>query len=340
MFYEIIMFDIYSSEIEFNDRLISLLNCTNTMDYKQLRAFLTIAETGNMTRASEMLNLVQPAVSRQLRLLEDDVGVKLFERERYGMALTDAGKSLLGYARRAMLELDRARAELSGTSAEVAGIVTVGLLPSTCDLLASALVAAVARDYPRILIRIVMDYAGALEQLIESGEIDTAIIYGFEHETRIQARPLVSEPLWLIGSASARLDRRRPVKLEDLAGKAMILPNGPGGIRTFIDHICAVSDLTLQVSAETNSMSVMKSLVLGGHGFAIGTPISFAQELASGQLSGAPLGEQGFTRTLGLALAANRAVPQPVRHVVELLERCMNEAVRQGRWTEAVWIGE
>lgn len=310
------------------------------MDYKQLRAFLTIAETGNMTRASEMLHLVQPAISRQLRLLEEDIGVKLFQRERYGMALTEAGKSLLGYARRAMLELDRARAELSGSSAEVAGIVTVGLLPSTCDLLASALVSAVAREHPRIVIRIVMDYAGTLEQLIESGEIDAALLYGFEHEPRVQARALVTEPLWLIGSAAAGLNRRQPVKLESLADMALILPNGPGGMRTFIDHICAVSHLTLQVSAETNAMSVMKSLVLGGHGFTFGTPISFGQELASGQLTGAPLGEQGFTRTIGLALAANRAVPQAVRHVVELLERCMKEAVQNNRWPEARWVGQ
>jgi len=334
------MNDTYEIEIEFGDYIISLLNCTNTMDYRQLRAFLTIAETGNMTRASEILHLVQPAISRQLRMLEDDIGVKLFERERYGMALTEAGKSLLGYARRAMLELDRARAELSGSSAEIAGIVTVGLLPSTCDLLASQLVTAVAREYPRILIRIVMGYAGAMEQWLESGEIDTAILYGFEHEPRIQAKALLSEPLWLIGSAAARLDKHQPVKLESLAGKAMILPNGPGGIRTIIDRICALSNLTLHVSAETNSMSVQKSLVLGGHGFTIGTPIAFAQELGSGQLSGAPLGEGGFTRTIGLALAANRPVPQPVRHVVELLERCMKESVQQDRWTEAVWIGD
>ncbi|MDB5930238.1 MAG: bacterial regulatory helix-turn-helix, lysR family protein, partial [Polaromonas sp.] len=70
------------------------------MDHKQLRAFLTIAETGNLTRAAELLNLVQPAVSRQVHLLEEDLGTQLFERQRYGMALTDAGKSLLGYARR------------------------------------------------------------------------------------------------------------------------------------------------------------------------------------------------------------------------------------------------
>jgi len=105
------------------------------MDLKHLRAFLTVAETGSVTRASEVLHLVQPAVSRQLRLLEEDVGAALFDRERHGMALTDAGHALLGYARRAMLELDRARVEIAGTGGGVAGLVTLGLLPSTIGTL-------------------------------------------------------------------------------------------------------------------------------------------------------------------------------------------------------------
>ena len=84
------------------------------MDLKQLRAFLTVADTGNVTRAAAVLNLVQPAVSRQIQLLEESVGAALFERERHGMVLTTAGKSLVGYARRALLELDRARAEIAG----------------------------------------------------------------------------------------------------------------------------------------------------------------------------------------------------------------------------------
>ena len=93
------------------------------MDLKQLRAFMIVAETGNVTRAAELLNLVQPAVSRQLRLLEENFGVPLFHRARHGMVLTDSGKALLVYARRAMLELDRAQAEIGRSSDSIAGLV-------------------------------------------------------------------------------------------------------------------------------------------------------------------------------------------------------------------------
>jgi LysR family nitrogen assimilation transcriptional regulator len=308
------------------------------MDFKQLRAFMTVADTGNVTRASELLNLVQPAVSRQIRLLEEDVGVELFKRARHGMVLTAAGKALLVYARRAMLELDRGRAEIGGSAGLVAGIVTVGLLPSTSDMLSSPLVHAVQSRYPGIRIRIAMGYAGTLQQWLEVGEIDAAILYGVEQAPQVQATPLLEEPLWVVGPTTAKLHRRRPVSFASLVDRPMVLPSGPGGIRTLVDHACAVSNVTLSISAETNAMSVQKCLVLGGHGFTILPPIAFAYELANNQVSAAPLTDPPISRTIVLALPANRSIGQHVRRTVDLLVQCAHEAVVRGDWLQSKWI--
>lgn len=308
------------------------------MDLKQLKAFMTVADTGNVTRAAELLNLVQPAVSRQLRLLEETVGAELFVRERHGMVLTDAGKTLMVYARRAMLELDRARAEIGGSQAGISGLATIGLLPSTGDLISSPLVRAVAQHYPGIRVRIAVGYAGTLQHWLESGEIDAAILYGVERSPNIQAKPLLEEPLWIVGPASTRLKEQRPVPFSRLAGKPMILPNGPRGIRTLVDHACAVSNTELTVVAETNAMDIQKSLVLGGHGFTILPPIAFAQELADKQLSAAPLLDPRMSRTIVLALPGNRAVAIHVRRTVDLLIECAKHAVSSRRWLRAKWI--
>lgn len=308
------------------------------MDFKQLRAFLTVADTGNVTRAAELLNLVQPAVSRQLRLLEEDIGAELFERERHGMVLTDSGKALLVYARRAMLELDRARAEVGGAVNGIGGLVTVGLLPSTTELLSSALVSSVAASYPGIRMRIAMGYAGTLHQWLESGEIDIALLYGVERAPNIQARPLLEEALWVVGAPSAKLRRNKPVPLASLAGQPLILPSGPLGIRMLVDHACAVSNVELTVAAETNAMSIQKSLVLGGHGLTILPPIAFADELARKQVTAAPLCNPDITRTIVLALSANRAVGQHVRRTADLLVQCVKDAVEGGAWLEGRWI--
>jgi len=309
------------------------------MDFKQLRAFLMVAETGSVTRAAELLNLVQPAVSRQLQLLEDDIGVPLFDRGRHGMLLTEAGQALQGYARRAMLELDRARAEITGSDEGVGGLATIGLLPSTCDLLVSPLVSAIAEAYPRIRMRITTGYAGTLQQWLENGEVDAALLYGTHPSAAIGTTPLIEEALWVVGPPSAKLRKSRPVALASLAGKPLVLPSAPHGIRTLVDHACAVSHVELTIAAETNAMSVQKDLVLGGHGLTILPAIAVADDLVRKQFSVAPLTKPTITRTIVLAVPANRVVRQHVKCAVELLVQCVKEATKRGAWLEARWLG-
>lgn len=309
------------------------------MDLKQLRALLTVSETGNVTRAAELLNLVQPAVSRQLRLLEEDLGVGLFERERHGMALTEAGKTLVAYTRRAMAELDRARAEIGGSSTGVSGLVTLGLLPSTCDLLASPLMSGLSNAHPGIRLRIAMGFSGTLAQWLESGEVDAALLYGADRLPNLQTRPLIEEALWVFGPASARLRKNRPVTLRSLVGKPLILPSAPHGIRTLVEHACAVSGVTLQIAAETNAMSVQRSLSIGGHGLTILPAIAVFDDVARKLATAAPLIEPRITRTIVLALPTNRAVSRPVRHTVDLLVQCIRSVTSQGLWPESRWLG-
>ena len=308
------------------------------MDFKQLRAFLTVVDTGNITRAAELLYLVQPAVSRQIRLLEEDIGAPLFERERRGMVLTEAGQSLVGYARRAMLELDRARTEIEGSAKGVSGLVTLGLLPSSIDVLSSPLITAVTATHPGIRVRLAMGYAGTLLSWLQSGEIDAALLYGVEHSPDIQTMPLIEEPLWVIGPPQAKLRRSRPVRLVELAGESLVLPSVPHGIRTLVDHACAVSDLHLQILAETNALSVQRSLVLGGHGLTILPPIAVADDLRSHRLCGAPLIEPAITRKIVLALPSNRPSGAHVRSAVDLLIDCARQAIREGAWPEGRWL--
>lgn len=308
------------------------------MDFKQLRAFLTVAETGNVTRAADVLHLVQPAVSRQVRLLEEDVGVPLFERERHGMVLTQAGQTLATYARRAMLELDRARAEMGNASEGVSGLVTLGLLPSTIDILSSALLSAITGTYPEVRVRLAMGYAGTLARWLESGEVDAALLYGAERSSEIQVTPLVEEALWVIGPTSAGLRPDRPVKLASLASEKLVLPSAPHGIRSLVEHACAVAHVTLDLSAETNALSVQRSLVLGGHGLTILPPIAVADDLRSGHLSGAPLDDPAITRTIVLGLPSNRPTARPVRCAVDVLVGVVKEKIEAGAWPEGRWL--
>jgi DNA-binding transcriptional LysR family regulator len=255
------------------------------------------------------------------------------------MVLTDAGRSLMPHARRAMLELDRARAEIAGAHAGVGGLVTLGLLPSTIDMLSGPLVSALSANHPGIRIRIAMGYAGTLLRWLQTGEIDAGLLYGAERSPEVRTRPLIEEPLWVIGPAAAKLRRNRPYALARLIGQPLVLPSAPHGIRTLVDHACAVSKLELTVAAETNALSVQRSLVLGGHGLTILPPIAVADDLRSGQLSGAPLSDPAITRTIVLALPTDRPTGPHVRCAVDLLVAGARTAVEGGAWLEGRWLG-
>jgi len=309
------------------------------MDFKQLRAFLAVAETGNVTRAADILHLVQPAVSRQIRLLEEDVGAALFERERYGMVLTDAGQALVGYARRALLELDRARMEIGTSRSEISGLVVLGLLPSTVDVVSAKLTAAVAKAYPGVRIRLAVGYAGTLLRWLESGEVDAALLYGAERSPDVETTPLVEEPLWVVGPEDAGLQKDRPVPLAEIVGRPLILPSPPHGIRTLVEHACAVKQVKLDVSVETNALSVQRALVLGGHGLTILPPIAVAEDLQAKRLTCAPLADPALFRSIVLGLPTNRPTGRHVQRTIELLSQEMQRAIASGAWLEGRWLG-
>jgi DNA-binding transcriptional LysR family regulator len=308
------------------------------MDFRQLKTFLAVVDTGNITRAAEILYLVQPAVSRQIKLLEEDLGTSLFERQRRGMVPTEAGRKLVEYARRAILELDRARAAVVGAQNGIGGIVTLGLLPSTIDVLSGPLLSAIASKYPGIRLRLAMGYAGTLAKWLETGEVDAALLYGAAHLPHVKIKPLVEEPLWVVCPKNYKLKAGKTVSLKELAKHPVILPSTSHGIRTLMDHACAVADIQLQIAAEANSLSVQRSLVINGHGLSILPPLAVTEDLKTKQLGGAPLSSPSISRTIVLATPTNRLIGQHVQCVVELLTECVKNAVFTGKWTQGKWL--
>ncbi|EEG09635.1 LysR family transcriptional regulator [Pseudogulbenkiania ferrooxidans] len=310
------------------------------MDIKQLRALIAVAETGSVTRAAEMLHVVQPAVSRQLRLLEEDIGAALFERGRYGMELTEQGEILAEYTRRALRELDRARAEIQPTSATIQGIVTIGLLPSTADLLASPLLTTVSSLYPGVRLRISIGFAGHLQNWLESGEVDAALLYDPKPSPMLNVSPLLEENLWVVGPASSNFAAERPVSLAELAGVPLILPSAPHALRTLVEHAFALAKQEVKVVVETNAMSVQRNLVLAGHGLTILPSIAVADDIARGLLKAAPLTSPELQRKIVLALPNTRRVTLAVSCVVKALTSEIKNAIDRGDWTAAHWVAE
>ncbi len=308
------------------------------MDIKQLRALLAIAETGSATKAAELMRIVQPAVSRHIRLLEEELGVDLFERERHGMALTEAGRTMVEYGRRALQELDRAKSEIQPVAGPITGTAAIGLLPSTCELLATELVATVKAKHPQVVVRVAVGYAGNLLQWLEAGDVEAALLYGPKTQGSLAITPLLEEQLYLIGPPGT-LDTTAELPIEHLRDLPLVLPNAPHGLRSVVEHACAVAGIQPIVSVETNSLSVQKALVAKGFGHSVLPSSAISEELEAGVLDGVPIGSPDLSRRIVLASASNRRLSPAAAAVSHELTGLMKRLVLDHAWPGAMWVG-
>ncbi len=305
------------------------------MDLRQLTALVTVAEVGSVTKAARLLHVVQPAVTRQIRTLEEEIGVPLFDRTRQGMIPTAAGEMLVERARRALHELERARTEIRPEPGQVTGIVSVGLLESVIDVLAQPLAAVVADRYPGIELRILTAYSGHLQAWLDSGDIDLSLLYNLTDAPSLSVVPLLREKLWVVAPPDAGLTPASPMPWDAVLTHPLVLPVTGHGLRALIDQ--ARSSLAAQprIAIQTNSMHLQKKLVLAGHGWTVLPAAGVAGDIAAGLLSGAPLTAPEVVRSVVLGLQRAARTPAPVEAVATELARLVRAIARSGAWPSA-----
>lgn len=302
------------------------------MDLRQLTALITVAEAGSVTKAARLLHVVQPAVTRQIRLLEEELGVPLFERTRHGMVATAAGEVLIERSRRALLELERARAEIRPEPEVVTGIVTLGVLESVIDLLVEPLVRVVTERHPGIELRIVTAYSGHLQQWLDAGDVDLSLLYNLTETPSLAVVPLLEERLWAVAPPDAGLTPDKPLAWRELLARPLIMPVAGHGLRILMDQARAAVDLEPRIAVEVNSMHLQKLLVLSGQGWTVLPAAGVAREVAQGVLSGAPLSDPVTPRSLVLGLQRGSRTPPPVEAVAAETVRLTRSLVNSGDW--------
>ena len=311
------------------------------VDLKQLHAVVTVAETGSVTRAAELLHIVQPAVSRQIAGLEAELGVTLFDRTRHGMSPTDAGTSFVTRARRILTEVERARAEIQPSRAKVTGIVTVGILDSVERVLAAPLVETVRRSHPGIELRLAAAYSGHLQQWLDDGDLDMSLLYNLTTTQSIRVLPLLRDRLWAVAPATARLSADRPVALDTLLRQPFVMPvAGQHGIRMLLDEARRSCTVDPNVVAQTNSMALQTHLVEAGHGWTILPAAGVAADVAAGRLSAAPIVEPEIVRTVGLGLPRTGRTSAAVDAVVNEMLTLIRSIVLSQHWASAELLAE
>ncbi|MGI5175205.1 LysR substrate-binding domain-containing protein [Dactylosporangium sp. CA-152071] len=251
------------------------------------------------------------------------------------MVPTVQGAILVERARRALHELERARAEIAPESGDVTGVVRFGILESVVDVLAAPLVEAVAVRHPGIELRLLTAYSGHLQQWLDVGDVDLSLLYNLAPTPALAVFPLVEERLWAAAPPDAGLSPDQPIRWADLWRRPLALPVPGHGLRALIDRARAETAAELEITVEVNSMRLQKLMVLSGHGWTVLPAAGVAGDVADGLLSAAPLAEPATSRSLVLGLPRTAQVPRSVNAVAAEVVRVVRRQVRSGRWPTA-----
>jgi len=301
------------------------------MDLKQLRTFIRVAEAGSLSRASDRMRLAQPALSRQIKMLETEIGTALFDRHARGMELTEAGRELLSRVSGLVRQLEQCIDDIGAMPTLVRGQVSLGLMPTASRILAGRIAERVSRELPDVFLRIVESYDGHLVEWLQRGEVDVTLLYGPASDLHLRTSELLYEDLVLVGPADSTLTADQAVKLQDVANLKLALPSKSHGLRSVLELAAAKAKVSLPVAFEGDSFSVLRDLVMRGLCYTILPRSALRFEEEAGGLKVAPI-KPAVTRQLILALPSNRSDTHATRAVVDVVIREMADMVLSGEW--------
>ncbi|EIL6896890.1 tricarballylate utilization LysR family transcriptional regulator TcuR [Salmonella enterica] len=235
------------------------------MELRQLRYFVRIIETGSMGSAAQDLDIGVSALSQQMSRLENELAIRLLQRTSRGVTPTNAG---LAFYSQAQLALRHADDEiLAAREARLSGHVSVGMAPSTASILGIPFIHAMQENYADVRLHVVESLSGNLERMINTRQIDLAVVFQKDKILRWSARPILEEQLFLIGShALLAALPDNPITPEQLADIPLIMPSQGHGLRGRLDAVCQEHALNVDIVAEIDGLALLMRAVRDGLG--------------------------------------------------------------------------
>lgn len=304
------------------------------MDFKQLKAFTTLAEFGSFSRAAAVLSVAQPVLSRQIKTLEEELGIELFYRNGRGIVLTEAGKLLHGYAGTVLDSVSRATTEVMALRSSPRGTIAIGMPPSVGSILTVPLVQTFRAEFPLVAMRVVEGFSGHLLEWLATGKIDVAVLYNAPRTSNLRAEPLVTEEINLLGPVDDPLALPDgPVSARRLPEIPMIIPSRPHGLRLVVDALLGEATIDMNVILEVDAMPSTLSLVERGVGYTLLSYGPARHLIEAGRMKSWSIVDPVLTRQLILATSSQRPTTAATRALAAMVRRQVQDLVRRGLWS-------
>jgi DNA-binding transcriptional LysR family regulator len=296
------------------------------MELRQLRYALAVATHRHFTRAAAAVPVAQPALSHQIKLLEQELGVPLFERSRSGARLTEAGEIFILRARRAIAEMDAAREEIAALNGLTAGRLVLGAMQALAGLDLPRLIAAFHAAYPGVDVSLREESARDMLTLAARGEIDLAIAaLDVDPPAGLEAIPLVREPVLVAMPVVHPLAALETVPVPRLRGETFIFFKPGTGLRAVSDQAAEQAGFVPHVGFQTSSHDRLLALVSEGLGVAF-VPASAVSDPPPQGVAVRPA-SPAIDRTVGVAWrAGHRHTPAASAFLALLRDHASLEA--------------
>lgn len=253
------------------------------MNTRQMKYFIKVFELGNITKAAATLHVAQPALTQQIHLLEEELGVNLFVRSTRGVKPTSEGTLLYKHAQTIIRQIDNTKAILHRHDNPVSGTVSIALASSTARMLALPLIRQVKQRYPSIILEIVDLPSADLTRQVLQGRVDFALTPDQQEIKGMVLKPFLVEELLLLLHSGAPVKKRR-IRIEDIKHLPLILPSLPNRLRSRIDHAFLQRRLPYELIAEASTSAILIPAVKNGLAATI-LPYSAAHdEIANGTI--------------------------------------------------------
>lgn len=304
------------------------------MDLRHLRNFVTIVDSGSLSKAAAIVYVAQPALSQQLAALEGELGTQLLLRSRNGVVPTEAGKVLYRHARTMLRHIEQIREEVALRGAAEIGPVTVGLSKTIISVLGVPLFERVRARHPGIRLHLLESMSGYIGELLGLGRLDLAIQFTTAETQGIKVQPLLVEDLYVIGSAGCG-NAEGEIPLAELAGVPMVLPLNAPSIRMLVERGFAQSGLDLNLVAEIDSVGTQVEIARSGSACTVLPLSSLVPRRAFEEVPARRLCTPHMRRSVGLAWSTILPRTPAAEAVRRIITELAVELVHSGAWPGA-----
>jgi len=288
-----------------------------------LETFAKAAELGNFTRAARVLGLSQAAVSQRVQALEASLGTPLFRRHGGRVTLTDAGRTLHGYAQRVFDLLREARRAVTGQDAPVVGELTLASSSIPGEHFLPAVLAAFGPGHPHVQVRVTIgDSLAAIDQ-VERGRADLGLVGRKVEKPHLEYHLLARDRMVLVAPPGHPLAGGKSPTLAQLARHPLVIREAGSGVRHGFEAALERAGRSLadfRVALELGSNEAIKEAVVRGLGVAVLSSRAVEKEAAAGQLVARPIADLGADRELFLVQDRRRVLTLPARVFLNFLE--------------------